>query len=50
MLVTWKDEAEARILTSSADVEAAQSAGDVEIRDSGIVVNMPFLTWPGGMR
>ncbi len=50
MLVTWKDEAEARLLTSAADVEAVQSAGDVVIRDSGIVVNMPFLTWPGGER
>jgi len=50
MLVTWQDDAEARLLTSVADVDAAKSAGDVEIRDSGIVVNMPFLTWPGGER
>ncbi|CAM4380187.1 hypothetical protein [Palleronia rufa] len=50
MLVTWKNDARARVLTSAADVEAARSAGDIEVRDSGIVVNMPFLTWPGGER
>ena len=50
MLVTWKDEAETRLLTSASEGEEARSNGEVEIRNSGIVVNMPFLTWPGGER
>tara|TARA_R110002124_G_scaffold43772_14_gene134421 strand:+ start:126 stop:740 length:615 start_codon:yes stop_codon:yes gene_type:complete len=50
MLVSWKDQVNARLLTSAAEVEAAQAGGEIEITNSGIVVNMPFLTWPGGQR
>lgn len=50
MLVNWNDAANARLLTSAAEVEAAQSSGEITIADSAIVVNMPFLTWPGGQR
>lgn len=49
-LVAWRDEANPRVLTSAAEVEAAADRGELEIRASGIVVNMPFLTWPGGSR
>jgi hypothetical protein len=49
-LVTWQDEASARVLTSAADVLAAEAAGEVTLEQPGIVVNMPFLTWPGGQR
>ncbi len=48
-LVTWKDTATAKQLTSAADITAAQTAGLVEIKQPG-VVNMPILVWPGGKR
>lgn len=49
-LVTWQEDATPRVLTSSAEVEAAAEQGDVIIEETGIVVNMPFLTWPDGQR
>ncbi len=49
-LVTWKDTATAKELTSAADITAAQAAGQVEIKHPGVVVNMPILVWPGGKR
>ena len=50
VLVTWPDEASARVLTSAAEVEKAVQGGDVTIERPGIVVNMPMVTWPGGQR
>jgi hypothetical protein len=44
------DEDAARVLTSAADVQAAAELGDLSLEQPGIVVNMPFLTWPGGHR
>jgi hypothetical protein len=49
-LVTWKDERAARLLTSASDVKAAETAGEIATERSGVVVNMPFVTWPGGKR
>lgn len=49
-LVTWSDDAEPRLLTSAADIEVAEANGDIRIERPGAVVNMPFLTWPGGQR
>lgn len=49
-LVTWKDEQSARLLKSAAEVKDAASKGEVTIERSGVVVNMPMLTWPGGRR
>ncbi|PWH17112.1 MAG: hypothetical protein DDG60_03035 [Anaerolineae bacterium] len=49
-LVKWVDESKARLLKSAAEVEAAQSAGEVTIEVPGIVVNMPFIVWDGGKR
>lgn len=50
LLVTWKDEKAARLQKSAAEVKEALKKGEVAVEDSGIVVNMPFLTWPGGRR
>lgn len=50
VLVTWKNPAAARFLKSAADVEKAIKGGEMTIKEPGIVVNMPFLTWPGGKR
>lgn len=47
-LVTWVDPAQARLLRSAAEVRQAEAAGEIEIKQPGVVVNMPFLTWPGG--
>jgi hypothetical protein len=49
-LVTWKNEESARELRTAAEVKAAASKGEVTIERSGVVVNMPLLTWPGGRR
>jgi hypothetical protein len=49
-LVTWKQESQARLLKSAADVEKAQANGELTIERPGAVVNMPILTWPGGHR
>lgn len=50
MLVNWEDGSEPRVLRSAEEVEAAEADGELRITDSGIVVNMAFLTWPGGQR
>ncbi len=49
-LVTWKDEGAARLLGSADEVKQAQQKGEITIERTGVVVNMPFLTWPGGQR
>lgn len=49
-LVTWAGGAHAQVLTAAGDVEAAADRGELRIEETGIVVNMPFLVWPGGGR
>ncbi|MFQ5693284.1 MAG: hypothetical protein ACE5IM_09610, partial [Nitrospinota bacterium] len=49
-LVTWKDASKARTLKSAAEVEGALKGGEITIKEPGVVVNMPMLTWPGGKR
>lgn len=49
-LVTWKDERMARELKSLAEVQGAQSRGELATERTGVVVNMPMLTWPDGRR
>lgn len=49
-LVTWEDPDGARVLTSAAEVREAADRGEVAIERPGVVVNMPFLEWPGGER
>ncbi len=50
ILVTWKDAMSASVLKSMAELQNVINSGAVNIKDSGVVVNMPFLTWPGGKR
>jgi hypothetical protein len=50
MLVTWSVADDARVLTSVQEVLDAEASGELDIEDTGIVVNMPLLTWPGGQR
>lgn len=49
-VVTWVDPAKARLLTSVAEILAAESAGEVTIAQPGVVINMPFVVWDGGQR
>lgn len=49
-LVSWKSERSARVLRSAAEVKETEAKGEVTIERPGVVVNMPFLTWPGGRR
>ncbi len=48
--VTWKNAGGARELKSAAEVKEAESKGELTIERSGVVVNMPMLTWPSGKR
>lgn len=50
ILVSWKDGSKARELKSVAEVTDAESAGEITLEQPGVVVNMPFITWPGGQR
>jgi len=50
VLVTWADEASAKLLKSAVEIEAALKNNDLTLETPGIVVNMPMLTWPGGRR
>ena len=49
-LVTWRDEGAADVLRSAEEVQAAIDDGRLTVERPGVVVNMPFLTWPGGER
>ena len=49
-LVTWVDPATVVELKSAADVQAAIAAGQLTEEVPGVVVNMPFVTWPDGSR
>lgn len=49
-IVTWKNEAQARELKAAAAVLEAEQKGEVTIERQSVVINMPFITWPGGQR
>lgn len=49
-VVTWVDETKARELKTAADVLKAAEAGDLTIKQPGVVINMPFIVWTGGQR
>ncbi|HEX2028115.1 MAG TPA: hypothetical protein VHF25_08975 [Nitriliruptorales bacterium] len=50
IVVTWTDQDRARVLTTAGEVEAAAADGSTILEPTGVVVNMPLLTWPGGGR
>jgi hypothetical protein len=50
MLTTWADGAMISMLTSYDALKAQIDSGAISVKKAGIVVNMPFLTWPGGTR
>ena len=50
VFVTWKNEGQAKELKSVADIQELATKGEVTLEKSGVVVNMPFITWKGGKR
>ncbi len=49
-VVRWQDGASARELRSAAEIVRATNERLLAIERTEIIVNMPFLTWPGGHR
>ncbi len=49
-LVTWEDENGARELKMLSGVREAERYGEVTIEKQDVVINEPFLKWPGGRR
>ena len=49
-LVSWNDGVNARHLKSVAAILQAEAEGELTIKHTGYVVNMPILAWPGGHR
>ena len=49
-VVVWAEGKTPRVLKSVAEVLAAQEAGELAVKATGIVANMPFITWDGGKR
>lgn len=48
--VTWSDPDGTTILTDTAAILSAESDGRVQLEHTDVVVNMPFIRWPGGQR
>lgn len=49
-VVAWSDETQARELKTAAEVLEAAEAGELTIKEPGVVINMPFVVWDGGKR
>jgi hypothetical protein len=49
-LVSWRRDATPRVLRSADEVIGARRARELTIERTDIVVNMPFVEWPGGSR
>lgn len=49
-LVTWINPSAARELKSVDELREAERRGQLKVEQPGVVINMPFLTWPGGSR
>lgn len=50
VLVSWAEGAQPRALRSAGEVLDAAEAGEVTLEETGVVVNMPIVVWPGGQR
>ena len=49
-IVVWAKGSKARELKSVAEIMSARDADELDIKQTGIVVNMPFIGWDGRMR
>ena len=45
-LVSWTNPSGARELKSATELKEALARGEIAIKRSGVVVNMPLITWP----
>ncbi len=45
-LVTWKESATPRILTSLAELLEAEENGELSISPTNVIVNAPVVRWP----
>ncbi len=48
--VTWSDTENAITLTDAASIVSAEADGQLKLETTDVVINMPFLRWPGGQR
>ena len=48
--VTWADPGSAVELKSASEVTERAKAGELTMKSTDIVVNMPFMSWDGGKR
>ncbi|MBI1965676.1 MAG: hypothetical protein HYS46_05450 [Betaproteobacteria bacterium] len=46
VLVSWKNPGNARELRSAEEVNQALAQGEIELKQPGVVINMPMITWP----
>jgi len=46
VLVSWKKPETARELRSAGEVKQALAKGEIELKQPGVVINMPMITWP----
>jgi hypothetical protein len=46
VLVSWKKPQTARQLKSAGEVKQALAGGEIELKQPGVVINMPMITWP----
>ena len=47
-LVSWNEDATPRILKTENDLLEAEKAGELTIKKTPVVVNVPVVRWPGG--
>jgi len=46
-VVSWTEDADARVLRSVEELMAARDAGELEITPTDVVVTAPVVSWPG---
>lgn len=49
-VIAWVDGSTARELKFAAEVLDGEAAGELTIKQPGVVINMPFVVWDGGQR
>lgn len=47
---TWAEQAQTDLLTTTEQIQAAEADGSLTLEPTGVVINAPLLTWPGGQR
>lgn len=50
IVVKWHEDGQVRELKSETEILAAQDAAELTANPTDVVINMPFVTWPGGKR